>query len=87
MRYRKHRVIIAGRKKLGSKIFYPFFLFQATTVRAVPVTTAMILLMQVVTLRVVTLVMMHAPRSGMAFVELLKNMLTVRVVPVRRLLT
>ena len=82
MRYRKHNVVVAGRKKLRCKVFYPLFLFQATGVRTVPVTTAMILLMQVVTLGVVTPVMMHAPRSGMAFVQLLKNMLTVRVVPV-----
>jgi hypothetical protein len=62
MRYRKHNVVIAGRKKLGGKVFYPLFLFQATAVRTVPVTTAMILLMQVVTIQVITPVMMHTQR-------------------------
>jgi hypothetical protein len=80
MRYCKHNVVVAGRKKLGGKVFHPLFLFQAATVRTVPVTTAMILLMQVVTVRVGTPVMMHAQRCCMALIQLLKNMLTVTVV-------
>ena len=80
MRYGKYNMVIAGSKKLGGKVFHPLFLFQAATVGAVPVTTAMILLMQVVTVGVVTPVMMHAQRCCMALIELLKNMLTVTVV-------
>jgi len=72
--------VIAGRKKLGGKIFHPLFLFQAAAVGAVPVVTAMILLVQVVIVGVVTPVMMHAQRCCMALIELLKNMLTVTVV-------
>ncbi len=80
MRYCKHNVVIAGSKKLGGKVLHPLFLFQAATVGAVPVTTAMVLLVQVVIVGVVTLVMMHAQRNSMALVELLKNMSTVTVV-------
>jgi len=72
--------VIAGRKKLGGKVLHPLLLFQAATVRTVTVTTAMVLLMQVVTVGVVTPVMMHAQRCCMALIELLKNMLTVTVV-------
>ena len=80
MRYGKYNMVIAGRKKLGSKVFHPLFLFQAAAVRAVPVAAAMVLLMQVVTVPVVTPVMMHPQSCCMALIQLLKNMLTLTVV-------
>lgn len=80
MRYGKYNIVIAGRKKLGGKVFHPLLLFQAATVRAVPVATAMVLLVQVVTVRIITPVMMHAQGCCMTLMQLLKNMLTVTVV-------
>ena len=74
---RKDYMIISSGQQISRKVFYPLFFLKSATVGAMPVTTAMVLMMEMVASHIVALVGMHTYGCHVAVMQLCKYLLTI----------
>jgi len=58
VRQSKHNMVISGGQQAGPKVLFPNVFFKTTAIRPMPVTTTMVLVLQVITRPIATPILM-----------------------------